>query len=338
MRLFVTFWGRAALVIAAVLTMGIIVAQEAEARGGRGFSFGSRGFKTFSRPPATRTAPKAVKPIQRSTTKPGAASTAQGGRGVAANSSRSRFGTGFGGLLMGGLLGAGLFGLLSGAGFFSGLGSLAGILGFLLQAALIGGLIWLALAFFGSRRAATAGAGTGSGPTGIGSPMRRSSAAYRQRAHGPTGGFGGHAAASVAERPLEIGQADYDAFERLLRRIQDAYGQEDETALRAMLTPEMAGYMSEEIAENRQQNVHNLVSDTKLLQGDLAEAWSEPDAEYATVAMRFELLDTTVERGTGRVLAGNPDTPEEITEVWTFTRRLGSGAGGWKLCAIQQVE
>ena len=60
-----------------------------------------------------------------------------------------------------GLLGAGLFGLLSGSGFFSGLASMAGIFGFLLQIALIGGAIWLALRFFRRRsepQLATAGA------------------------------------------------------------------------------------------------------------------------------------------------------------------------------------
>jgi hypothetical protein len=33
----------------------------------------------------------------------------------------------------------------------------------------------------------------------------------------------------------------------------------------------------------------------KLLQGDLAEAWREGDTDYATVAMKFALKDSTVE-------------------------------------------
>ena len=35
----------------------------------------------------------------------------------------------------------------------------------------------------------------------------------------------------------------------------------------------------------------NKVSGVKLLQGDLAEAWRENNDEYATVAMRFSLID-----------------------------------------------
>ena len=58
---------------------------------------------------------------------------------------------GFFGGLAGGLLGAGLIGMLLGGGFFGGLGGIASILGFLLQIALIGGLIWLAVRFFQRR-------------------------------------------------------------------------------------------------------------------------------------------------------------------------------------------
>lgn len=320
-----------ALVLAGALALGI---AGAEARGGKSGSVGSRGSKTYAAPPATNTAPSTAQPMQRSTTQPGAATAAQAGRpGMAPQASPSRFGSGFGGMLMGGLLGAGLFGLLSGSGLFGGMSGMAGMLGLLLQVALIGGVIWLAMSFFRGRQAASAG-GMGSNQMnrqGMGQQFRPAST--------PAGGFAAPAAAAaVATSPLNIVGEDFEAFEKLLGRVQNAYGKESIAELRALMTPEMAGYMSEDIAENQRQNVHNLVSDAKLLQGDLSEAWSEPDAEYATVAMRFSVLDTTVERGTGRVVSGNPDRPEEATEVWTFVRRRGAGAGGWKVSAIQQTQ
>ena len=145
------------------------------------------------------------------------------------------------------------------------------------------------------------------------------------------------AAAAASVQPLAIAQDDYEAFERLLVRIQDAYGREDVATLRAIATPEMASYFGEDIAENQRKKQHNLVSDAKLLQGDLSEAWREPDAEFATVSMRFSILDTMVERGTGRLIGGDADTPVEATEFWTFVRRSGSNANGWKLSAIQQT-
>jgi predicted lipid-binding transport protein (Tim44 family) len=329
MRLLSTRWARFALAAAGVVMLGVGVA---EARGGKGFSFGSRGSKTFTAPPTTRTAPKATQPMQRSTTQPGA--TTQAGRGVAANATQSRFGGGFGGLLMGGLLGAGLFGLLSGSGLFGGMSGLAGFLGLLLQVALIGGLVWLAMAFFRSRRAAVAGPQAGNGG------MERQSVAQQYRpASTAAGGFGaGSAAATTNVGPLELGAQDFEAFERLLGRVQNAYGREDVAEIRAIASSEMANYFAEDIAENQRNNVHNLVSDAKLLQGDLSEAWRESDAEYATVALRFSVLDTVVERGTGRVVSGSSEVPEEATELWTFVRRPGGNANAWKLSAIQQAE
>ena len=46
------------------------------------------------------------------------------------------------------------------------------------------------------------------------------------------------------------------------------------------------------------RGVVNRISDVKLLQGDLAEAWREGDTDYATVAMRYALNDTYVDPAT----------------------------------------
>ena len=83
---------------------------------------------------------------------------------------------------------------------------------------------------------------------------------------------------------------------RLLGDVQAAYSAEDLAALRAKVTPEMLSYFSEQLSENASRGLINRVTDVKLLQGDLAEAWREGDADYATVAMRFALTDSMVER------------------------------------------
>ena len=138
----------------------------------------------------------------------------------------------------------------------------------------------------------------------------------------------------TGQRSDEVGIAgpDYDAFERLLGDIQAAYSKEDINALRAHATPEMVSYFSEDLAQNAGRGVVNRISDVKLLQGDLAEAWREGNSEYATVAMRFSLNDTTVDRASGRVVEGGP---QEVSEAWTFRRTSG---GPWILSAIQQAK
>jgi predicted lipid-binding transport protein (Tim44 family) len=67
----------------------------------------------------------------------------------------------------------------------------------------------------------------------------------------------------------------------------------------------------------------------QLLQGDLAEAWSEGATQYATLAMRFSLNDRLVSRDNGQMVEGGP---QEVTELWTFMRSRG---GHWILSAIQ---
>jgi predicted lipid-binding transport protein (Tim44 family) len=75
----------------------------------------------------------------------------------------------------------------------------------------------------------------------------------------------------------------------------------------------------------------------KLLQGDLSEAWREGGSDYATVAMRFSLVDATVDRASGKVVSGDRTHPTEATELWTFRRDDRARADGWQLSAIQQA-
>ena len=144
------------------------------------------------------------------------------------------------------------------------------------------------------------------------------------------GGFG----LGSGSAPLEILPADYEAFERLLSEVQAAWSNEDVAKLHTLATPEMVSYFSKDLEENKARNDLNKVTDVKLLQGDLAEAWREGETDFASVAMKFSLVDKTTERTTGRLVAGS-DTPVEVTEVWTFARRRGAD---WELSAIQQTS
>jgi hypothetical protein len=119
-----------------------------------------------------------------------------------------------------------------------------------------------------------------------------------------TGGFG----LGSSQPPLEIQPADYEAFERLLGEVQAAWSNEDVAKLHTLATPEMVSYFSKDLEENKARNDVNKVTDVKLLQGDLAEAWREGETDFASVAMRFSLVDKTTERTTGRLVAGS-DTP-----------------------------
>src|SRR6185312_2129386 len=229
-----------------------------------------------------------------------------------------------GGLLGGlaaGFLGAGLFGLLFGGGLFSGLGGLSSILGLILQIGLIVLVVRLAMSWWQRRQMSQAAyAGPSGGPA---EPGNTSASNF--------GGMGFGLGSSSA--PLQIQPADYEAFERLLVDIQAAYSNEDMNKLRTLVSPEMATFFNEDMQQNRQRGQVNKVSGTKLLQGDLSEAWREGDTDYASVAMRFSMVDRYLDVASGRLVSGS-EQPVEVTEVWTFARPRGSN---WELSAIQQT-
>jgi predicted lipid-binding transport protein (Tim44 family) len=306
---------RPLLAVCAMVAAMALVAGDADARAGRGSSFGSRGSQTFSAPPGTATSPSA-RPIERSLTQPGQ----PGSIGRPATSPTGGFFNrpGFLGGLFAGFLGAGLLGMLFGNGLFGGLGGFASLLGLVLQIALVV-LIARVLWAWWQRRSQPALA---TGPS-----LREQMRVF------PGFGLGGGARpAARAAGTDEVGLTpdDFNNFERLLNEVQSDYSGEDLGKLRSIASPEMVSYFAEELAANASKGVVNRISEVKLLKGDLSEAWREGDTEYATVAMRFALNDQMLDRDTSRLVEGGPD---EAAEVWTFMRRRG---GHWLLSAIQQ--
>ena len=301
------------LALALAAGFALVAADVADARVGGGRSFGSRGTKTYTAPPPTNTAPHAA-PIERSMTQKGAPTSTQSANpGASTVAQPSRFG-GWRGLLMGGLFAAALASIF-------GTGALASVLGFLLQFALIAGVAYFVLMFIRSRNQPAFARAT---------PQPRQRDVPRGQVLGSTGDAVRSAAAP------KIAPEDLDAFERLLGDIQTAVSRRDIDELGSMTTPEMLSYFSEELANNAKRGVRNEISNVKLLQGDVSEAWRENGSDYATVAVCFSLVDSIVDEANGRLGSGDRTRPTEATELWTF-RRDDRAAGRWQLSAIQQA-
>ena len=293
-------------------------------------SFGSRGSRTYSAPPPTATAPNAARPMDRTMAQPN-----QARPNANTTTPLGRPGGLFGGGLLGGLaagfLGAGLFGLLFGHGFLGGMGGFASFLGLLLQIALVVIVARLAWVWW-QRRNQTATAGGPSMRQGLNGGDPR----YGQQSNMLGGLFGGGSSANASQQPqgepIQLQPDDFNVFEKMLGDIQTAYGREDLSALRARVTPEMLSYYSDEMAHNASNGDVNQISDVKLLQGDLSEAWREGSDEYATVSMRYSLNDRIVARDSGKLIE---QLPSEATELWTFRRTRG---GQWLLSGVQQTD
>jgi predicted lipid-binding transport protein (Tim44 family) len=299
-------------ILAAVLVFALAFAPAmVEAKAGGGSSMGSRGSKTYS--------PNIGSPIQRSITPPPAAPAAPPAFQPAPSPQAAPLAPppvrqGFfqqhpflGGLL-GGFAGAGLGAMLFGGHMFG--GGLGGIFSLLLQIAVIVFLVRLAIGFFRRR------AGMGMAPT-----VHLDTADLRAPAIAPL--------PSVA-----LSEADLSTFEHLLIDIQGAWSRGDVIALQHLTTPEIGGYMTEQLRENEQRGTQNRVEQVTLLKGDILEAWREGAVDYATVSLKWSAVDYTVRAGGRDLLFGDPVKPAESSEVWTLVRHLN---GPWQLSAIQQV-
>ncbi|MCP1241441.1 Tim44 domain-containing protein [Acetobacter lambici] len=306
--------------LAASLLAGPLTIQ-ADARPGQGGSMGSRGSRTWSAPPVTRTTPYSTAPMDRSIaprTNPSAPGYGAPQMGAPfarpmGYANRHPFLTG----LAGGFLGAGLFGMLSGHGFMGGMHGFFSLLGLMVQIGLVVMFVMWLIRRFSRGNAGGNGFGMGAAPRGMpGAPPAS--------APPPAGGA-----------PVQITPADYQSFQQTLMDIQSAWNQQNIPAMQQMATPEMVSYFNEQLATLASQGARNVVSDVRFLQGDLAEAWRENGMDYASVAMRYSLIDLTT-NATGQVVDGSSTTPVTITEVWTFVRP--SRGGRWLLSAIQQAR
>jgi predicted lipid-binding transport protein (Tim44 family) len=278
------------------------------------FSGGSRGTHTYTPVPGTSTSPYGAAPMQRSITP----NYGSGSSGYGSTYGSRYRGSPFTSGLLGGLIGAGIGGMLFGGGFFGGMHGGGGFLGFLIQMALLYfAARWLFRRFAGVPAAAGPGF------------FARNFAAVPGFASGSGGGGMGR-----GNRPVAIQPADYQAFEQLLKNVQAAWSAHDLNGLSQFATPEMVGYFGEQLAEQASRGVRNQVTDVRLQQGDLAEAWSEGSREYATVALRYSMVDVTFDPSR-RVVDGSLTERVTATEVWTFVRTPG---GRWLLSAIQQTR
>ena len=277
----------------------------AEARAGSssssgGSSFGSRGTRTYQNNGAT--------PLNRSMTQTPSATSPLSGAGAYGGGSffqRHPFMTG----LAGGFLGSMLF---------SGMGGMGHVFGGLLTLLIIGGLIFFLIRLFSGGRSSFAGAGGGM-PRSIGA------------AAAPMATYRGH--------DITVGEVDLNAFQSIHGAVQEAWGRADLGQLRQLMTPEMLSYFSEELTRNTSQGAQNIVSNVSLLKGEISESWEEGDLQYATAYLQWSAIDYVARLGRSPgqpdyLVSGDPTTPIESEEVWTFVRRRG---GNWLLSAIQQV-
>ncbi len=352
------------LSILVALLVGLSMASDAWARASKSTSTGSRGTRTYDRPiersytppPATAAparpsveqtpltqpaAPAAQQPMYR----PGTMGQTAPGMAAAAQPSFFQRNPMMAGVL-GGLVGAGigsmLFGHSPALAAASDAAPGASMMGILLQVALIGGLAWLAFRLFRRKTAPAADAnpygvqGHGYSEHGHDQGYQRDAVTYPngQTHHQEPQLALGNANPRRIEKEFEPSHEDKDEFTRIVQGVQKAWSDGNMAALRPLVTPEILGWMSEDLARDQSKGLRNVVENVTLLKGDVTESWREEKLEYATAMITFSALDYMVEEESGKVVEGDAHKPVEATEAWTFARSPG---GKWLLSAIEQV-
>ena len=334
---------RPLLAFCALVAVLALAVSDADARAGRGGSFGSRGSQTFSAPPSTATSPGA-RPIERSMTQPGQSGSTFGQRAPTPSPAGGFFNRpGFLGGMFAGFLGAGLLGMLFGNGFMGGLGGgFASMLGLMLQigiVAIIGYLLWT---WWQRRNQPALASGPALRDYAIREPTRSPMSSASAAAAG-SGGGSPHGAACLRHATRSGSRRTTSKPRKDPRRSPDCLWRR-RPDLRSRVTPEMLSVFYEDLATNASTGVVNQISDVKLLQGDLAEAWREGDTDYATVAMRYSLIDQMVERDSGRVVEGGRrshggvDLPGARAAANGWCRRSSDVMAGSARPSLEMVE
>ncbi|MCP5199496.1 MAG: Tim44 domain-containing protein [Gammaproteobacteria bacterium] len=297
----------------------VAVSPEAEARRlGGGGSFG--GKSAFSTPYK-----RAAKPVRTPRQQQAAQQNQTVRQGYAQRGGLMGM---LGGLAIGGLLGALFFG-----GAFENLN--------LLDILVFGGIAFMLFKLLGARAARSVPAADGGGYAGSGAPgggaaagggsgfessdWFRRGTARDATAPGsvPDAEFDARSDASALELPPDF---DAEAFlagaRHAYRDLQQAWDQRDRDTLRALATPSMYRELDERLADLPDDNR----TDVLKVEAELLEVIDLDDLFEATVLFDALLRE---ERG---------ERPQQVREVWHFTRPRDAARPTWFLDGIQQLE
>jgi predicted lipid-binding transport protein (Tim44 family) len=261
-------------------------------------------------------------------------------------------------MFLGGMIGRMLFGY-GGLGYGGGYGGIG-----LLEILLIGGGIFLLMRYLRNRNAPAYSGGGGyyndSDPYGVGNPVETrgnsGGGVYRGPDIGSRGGSSDpgygrgsgpvaatYAADSRAEEGLPgISQSDpsfsrenflLDSRENFLA-FQKSWVARDMGPVRTLMDKDIYEQCERDLSAMRQEGRVNKLENVEIRGLDIVESWQEEGFDFITVSYQTSLLDYVVSESTGSVLEGNPNSPVNFTEYWTWARR--SGPGDWFLSAISQ--
>nr|CRH07137.1 Protein of unknown function. Import inner membrane translocase, subunit Tim44 [Candidatus Magnetococcus massalia] len=302
-----------------------VLPNEADARMGRKSSFGSFG-KSMKSTPRKSTKRFSGGSAQRSNAQQQNAKAADGQKG---SGMRSALMGGAMGLMLGGLMGA----MMAGGG-----------LGGLLMLLLVGGGIFLLMRFLKSRKqGAAVGQGAGMGRQEAMSRPTPSQPAPSQPAPPQATSMADVTANNLTATLAAINQQDpafnQDDFIQGAKAcytiMQGSWSNYDKAKLEPLLTEAMLHDVDTHVSNLSADGEVNVIEQIQFNNAELIEGWQEMGQDYLTVRFDVSLVEY-VKNTAGDIIDGDAESPQQVSDDWTFVRASNSKDPNWKLTAIQQ--
>ena len=122
--------------------------------------------------------------------------------------------------------------------------------------------------------------------------------------------------------------------------IVEAFAKGDMDVLKNLLKQNVAERFQAEIERRKDKNHTANTSVKKILRAHIITAvlktMDEKEEAQITVEMDSRQL-AWVEDEEGRIISGDPNTPREMKDVWTFTRQINHDDPNWRLMATSAV-
>jgi len=119
--------------------------------------------------------------------------------------------------------------------------------------------------------------------------------------------------------------------------IVAAYAKHDTDALRPLLSPDVYSRFSASI-QDREDRGETMETELVVLKPPKLESFEVHDGR-ATAAVRFQSEQVNIVKDKdGKVVEGDRDHVESVTDIWTFARELSSRDPNWILVATRSVD
>ncbi len=130
--------------------------------------------------------------------------------------------------------------------------------------------------------------------------------------------------------PADFMRRAGDAYEYILLAFE--HGEKDD--LRALLAPNVYQSFSDVIDDRTAKGVVVEARLVRIVSTELKDARFDPAAGEMQMDVRFEAeLISAARDAAGAVVQGDPTRPRVISDLWTFSRRLGDADPNWLLVA-----